>query len=268
MPAQEQPTTDLKIGVMNDPRRSIYDEAAAIGRAGYDFLDLTIEGPAALAIDVGRLSDLCRRHGLAVVGHTDPCLPWAYPLKALRRSCLAVLEQCARIFRGLGAGIMNIHPCYSCPPAMKPDLIDLNRSALPPVVRMAREHGLEVVIENFTAPFDRAAVFQWLMDAAPGLMMHLDVGHANLGGDGYDIFLRQLGAHIRHVHFSDNRGNADHHMPLGVGSIPWQEVITALKNAGYSGTVTLEAFCGDPRERFRYLEISRDLVRRLWQNGS
>jgi sugar phosphate isomerase/epimerase len=258
---------DLKIGVMNDPRRSVYDEAAAIGRAGYDFLDLTLEGPAALKIDVDRLADLCRRHGLAVVGHTDPCLPWAYPLKDLRRSCLGVLEQCARIFRGLGAEIMNIHPCYICPPAMKPDLTELNLSALPPVVRMARNHGLEVVIENFVAPFDRVAVFQLLMAEVPGLKMHLDVGHTNLGGDGFDTFLRQLGPRIRHVHFSDNRGNADHHMPLGVGNIRWPEVISALKNAGYSGTVTLEAFCGDPRQRFRYLEISRDLVRRLWQDG-
>lgn len=257
---------DLKIGVMNDPRRSVYDEAAAIGRAGYDFLDLTLEGPAALKIDVDRLGDVCRRHGLSVVGHTDPCLPWAYPLKGLRRSGLAVLERCARIFDGLGAEVMNIHPCYTCPPAMKPDLADLNRSALPPVVRLGRKYGLEVVIENFTTPFDNATVFQWLMAEVPGLKMHLDVGHTNLGGDGFDTFFRQLGSHIRHVHLSDNRGYGDHHMPLGVGSIRWQEVITALKNTGYGGTVTLEVFCGDPGARFKYLDISRELVLGLWEN--
>ncbi len=257
----------IMIGVMNDPRRSIFEEIEAIGEAGYDFVDLTLEGPAALEVDTRRAADLCRRYGLAVVGHTDPCLPWSYPLRELQEGCLAVLERCARIFRRLGAAVMNLHPCYSCPPAMKPDLPELNRSALPALVRMARDHGLELVLENFTAPFDRAAVFERMMEAAPGLKVHLDVGHANLGGDGFDVFLDRLGPHVRHVHFSDNRGNADQHMPLGVGVIPWGEVVAALRRAGYGGTVTLEVFCGDPRERFRYLAVSRDLVRRLWKEA-
>lgn len=257
----------LKIGVMNDPRCSIYDEAAAIGQAGYDFLDLTLEGPAALDIDVRRLADRCHYHGLAVVGHTDPCLPWAYPQRGLRKSCLDVLEQCARIFRGLEADVMNLHPCYTCPPAMKPDLVALNLSALPAIIEMAVSHDLEVVFENFTAPFNRVAVFEILMAKVAGLKLHLDVGHANLGGDGADIFCRQMGNYIRHVHLSDNRGTADHHMPLGVGIINWQKAIEALKKTGYGGTVTLEVFCGDPLMRFKYLEISRELVQRLWENA-
>ena len=35
----------MQIGVMNSPRESVYEEAAAFGRADFDFIDLTIEGP-------------------------------------------------------------------------------------------------------------------------------------------------------------------------------------------------------------------------------
>ena len=39
----------MKIGVMNNPSKSIYEETLAFGKAGYDFIDLTIEGPKAFA---------------------------------------------------------------------------------------------------------------------------------------------------------------------------------------------------------------------------
>ena len=42
----------MKIGIMNNPSKSIYDEATSCGEAGFDFLDLTIEGPHAATVDV------------------------------------------------------------------------------------------------------------------------------------------------------------------------------------------------------------------------
>lgn len=41
----------MKIGVMNNPAKSVYDETIAFGKAGYDFVDLTIEGPKARDVD-------------------------------------------------------------------------------------------------------------------------------------------------------------------------------------------------------------------------
>ena len=45
----------MKIGIMNNPSKSVYDEAAFCGKAGFDFLDLTIEGPWATNIDIDKL---------------------------------------------------------------------------------------------------------------------------------------------------------------------------------------------------------------------
>ena len=127
----------MKIGVMNNPAKSVYDEVISFGQARFDFLDLTIEGPAAMDVDVAKLRPILDRYGMSVTGHTDPCLPYAYPIRRIREACLKELERCAGIFGTLGAGIMNIHPCYFCPPAMRNSIVDLNIEALNPIVEMA-----------------------------------------------------------------------------------------------------------------------------------
>jgi sugar phosphate isomerase/epimerase len=258
----------MKIGVMNNPAHSVYDETMAFGKAGYEFIDLTIEGPRALDIDTDKMGALLRQYNLAITGHTDPCLPWAYPVREIRQACLNELERCARIFSALGANIMNIHPCYFSPPAMRSSIIDLNIEALQPIVQMASAHDLTIAIENFTAPFDRVATFKRLLGEVEQLSLHLDFGHANIGRDNHEAFCRQLGEHITHVHFSDNRATADHHMPLGVGNIDWKNAVNELKATGYDGTITLEVFCEDSRMLFKYLDLSRKYVQKLWHGKS
>lgn len=257
----------MKIGAMNDPRRSVYDEVASFGDAGFDFVDLTLEGPHAFDVDADKLRAILDRYGLAVTGHTDPCLPYAYPIQAVREACLKELTRCAAIFRALGAKIMNIHPCYFSPPAMKPSLVALNIEALKPVVETAGAYGLTVVLENFTFPFDRVDVFERILAEVSDLGVHLDFGHANLGKDHYTAFCGRFHGRIRHVHFSDNRSRSDDHMPLGVGNINWKKAVDSLKAIGYDDTITLEVFCDDPAMRFKYLDLSRRMVMDLWRQA-
>ena len=254
----------MKIGIMNNPSKSVYDEASFCGKAGFDFLDLTIEGPHATTVDISKFQTLLDSYGLTITGHTDPCLPYAYPIQAVRDACLLELERCAKIFSALGANVMNIHPCYFCPPAMKRDLVSINIEALKPIVEMAATHGLSVVFENYQAPFDRVSTFKTLLAAVPGLKLHLDFGHTNFGLDNHEVFCRELGQHIQHVHFSDNRSRSDDHMPLGVGNVDWRNAVNVLKATGYDSTITLEVFCNDPDMQYSYLDTSRKLVRKLW----
>jgi len=254
----------MKIGVMNDPAKPVCDEVAAFGKAGFDFVDLTVEGPMAYNIDVTELRPLLERYGLSVTGHTDPCLPYAYPIQGVREACLKELERCAGIFYALGARVMNIHPCYFCPPAMRKSLVELNIEALNPIVKMAASYELTVVLENFKAPFDRVATFRTILQEVPGLRVHLDFGHANIGRENHETFCRQLGNFIGHVHFSDNRSSDDHHMPLGVGNIDWKKAVKSLKATGYDGAITLEVFCNDPVMLYKYLDLSRRLLLDLW----
>jgi sugar phosphate isomerase/epimerase len=255
----------MKIGIMNNPLKSVYDEAIFCGQAGFDFLDLTIEGPNASNIEIARLKPVLDSYGLSITGHTDPCLPYAYPIQEIRDACLKELERCAGIFSVLGAKVMNIHPCYNCPPAMRNDLVSFHIEVLQPIVEMAASHGLTMVFENFRAPFDQVATFKHLLLEVPDLKLHLDFGHTNFGIDNYKVFCENLGEQILHVHFSDNRSRTDDHMPLGVGTINWKKAVNSLKATGYNSTITLEVFCNDPDMQRNYLNLSRALIQELWE---
>ncbi len=255
----------MKIGIMNNPSKSVYDEATYCGKAGFDFLDLTIEGPDAINVDVAKLSPILELYGLSITGHTDPCLPYTYPVQDIRDACLKEFERCAKIFSALGAKVMNIHPCYFCPPAMRKDLLSFHIEALPAIVEMAVSYGLTLVFENFRAPFDRVSTLKNLLKEVPGLKLHLDFGHTNFGFDNHEVFCKELGEDIWHVHFSDNRSGSDDHMPLGVGSVNWENAVNSLKATGYNSTITLEIFCDDPSMQHQYLDLNRELVLELWE---
>ncbi len=254
----------MELGIMNNPSKSVYDEAAFCGKAGFDFFDLTIEGPAT-KVDITKLKPILDSYGLFITGHTDPCLPYAYPILGVREACLKELERCAGIFSALEAKVMNIHPCYLCPPAMRNDLVSFHIEALQPIVEMAASYGLTLVFENYTAPFDQVSTIKTLLMEVPGLKLHLDFGHTNFGIDDHEVFCGELGDHIQHVHFSDNRSRSDDHMPLGVGTVNWQNAVNSLKAIGYNSTITLEIFCNDPSMQHKYLDLSRELVKNLWE---
>ena len=254
----------MKIGIMNNPSKSVYDEAEFCGKAGFDFLDLTIEGPCAATVDIDKLRPILDSYSLPITGHTDPCLPYAYPIQGVREACFKELERCAGIFSALGAKVMNIHPCYFSPPAMRKDLVSFHIEALPPLVEMAASYGLTLVIENYKAPFDQVSIFKNLLTQVPGLKLHLDFGHTNFGIDTHEVFCGELGEHIQHVHFSDNRSRSDNHMPLGVGTVNWKNAVNSLKAIGYNSTITLEVFCNDSMQH-KYLDLSRELIQGLWE---
>ena len=255
----------MKIGTMNNPSKSVYDEAEFCGKAGFEFLDLTIEGPNATKVDIEKLRPILDSYGLSITGHTDPCLPYAYPIQGVRDACLTELERCAGIFSALGSKVMNIHPCYFSPPAMRKDLVPFHIESLQPIVEMAASYGLTIVLENYTAPFDRVSTFKNLLTKVPGLKLHLDFGHSNFGKDDHEVFCGELGEHIQHVHFSDNRSRSDDHMPLGVGTVNWEQAVNSLKATGYNSTITLEIFCNDPIMQHRYLDLSRKFIQELWE---
>jgi len=76
--------------------------------------------------------------------------------------------------------------------------------------------------------------------------MVLDVAHANLRGEVGE-FMRRFSGRIRHVHVSDNDGEADQHLPIGDGGIDWETVMERLRRNGFSGWVVVESYGEVPR---------------------
>lgn len=72
----------------------------------------------------------------------------------------------------------------------------------------------------------------------------LDTFHLSLEEKDIPEKIRKAGKMIKYVHLGDN----NRQMP-GYGNLPWEEIIQALKDIGYSGFISLEcSLSGDPEK--------------------
>ena len=255
----------MLIGAMNHPAEDVAKEIRWMAEMGLQFIDLTLEPPAAATwrVDVAEIKKAIEDAKFPVVGHTAFYLPFGSAFEQVRCAAVAELRRCLEMFAELGARWMNIHPDHNTPLHPRSYFISRNILSISELTARARELGLGLMIENLPGSFNTPEELGELLDPLPELGLHLDVGHANLlvPFNMTESILKKYGTRLRHVHLHDNKGGgADLHLPLGTGSVDLKGAIRALKNCGYDGTITLEVFTPD-RE---YLRISRDLLRKSW----
>ncbi len=251
---------------MNFPGRSVTKEIHRIAEDRFDFVDLTLEPPAAWlpdGKDVGRLlGDL----GLTAVGHTPYYLPIASPFPELRATARDLFRRALDAFADAGVTLVNVHPDQRVPLHSADRVRKANAEAIAGIVEDAGARGIRIMVENLDNRFSRVEDFTEIFEAAPDAGFHLDVAHANLRlGLGEQNrtpdLLAAYGDRLAHVHVSDNTGGAeDRHLPLGAGTIDWKAAVRWLKDAGYDGTVTLEVFSRAPE----HLRTSRKLWLGWW----
>ncbi len=256
----------MQIGMMNDPRCNVTDEARWAASHGLDFLDLTIEGPGADLgqIDQAALHTIIAETGLGIVGHTAWYLPFASPIARVRQAAIASAAETFEVFAALQACYVNVH--IGSTPALfsRADCLHWNGESFAYLAEQAAPYGLHVMVEHPPSSYFSLDDIVTILNADPRLRFHLDIGHAHVAGFTLDVVLDRLGSRLAHVHLSDNRGRHDDHIPLGVGTIDWPQVIAMLKQSGYDATITLEVFSND-RD---YLLLSVNKVRQWWADAA
>jgi sugar phosphate isomerase/epimerase len=259
----------MLVGAMNFPGRSVAKEIHRIAEDGFDFVDLTLEPPAAWLPDGRDTGRLLGDLGLGAVGHTAWHLPIASAFPELRSLARDHIRRALDVFRACGVSLVNVHPDYRVPLHPADQIRKTNAEVLGTLARDAAERDIRLMIENVDRMFCDVEEMRVVLEGAPGAGFHLDVGHANLRlGPNQTNRTRSLleafGDRLAHVHVSDNRGGTDDlHLPLGAGFIDWRAAVRALKDFGYDGTVTLEVFA---RER-EHLRTSRRLWLEWWSEG-
>jgi sugar phosphate isomerase/epimerase len=251
---------------MNFPGRSVLKEIHRIAEEGFDFLDLTVEPPAAWLPDGKEIGRLLGDLGLSAVGHTAYYLPIASPFPEVAAVARDLYRRCLDVFADAGIERVNVHPDQRVPGHGIERVRAMNAEAVAELVASARDRGITLMVKNLDRLFSDVADLRGILDEVPEAYFHLDIGHANLRlGRGEPnrtpALLDAFGARLHHVHVSDNRGGEiDAHLPLGAGTIDWKAAIKWLLGAGYDGTVTLEVFA---RER-EHLRTSRRLWLEWW----
>ena len=78
-----------------------------------------------------------------------------------------------------------------------------------------------------------------------------DTGHANISLQAQGKSIRKVGKRLKMVHIDDNFAEDDVHLAPFLGRIAWEEVMRALKEIGYAGSMNLEVSCNRLPEPLR-----------------
>jgi sugar phosphate isomerase/epimerase len=252
--------------MMNDPRLNICDELRWAADHNFDFLDLTLEGPTADLdnLDVQAAHAIVEETGLGIVGHTAPYLPFASPVARVRRAAIESAAETFEAFATLGAQWVNVHIAFTSALFPNEQWREWNRESFAALAERAVPYGLRVMVEHPPRPSLGVSDIKAIMEADERLGFHLDVGHANVGGDKLEGLLKALGSRLAHIHLSDNRGKSDDHRALGDGFINWPRAIGLIRQTGYDSTITVEVQSSD-RD---YVLLSAQKLRQWWEESA
>lgn len=260
----------MQIGVMNDPQRPLLEEIAWIAAHGFDYIDLTLEAPAA-APETTHWPEIARAlngAGLEVVCHAAPYLPIESPSPAVRQAALDDLRRCADIAKLLGAPLCTTHfrgwPAY----LSEADGYEYYRQLFSILIRHGEAQGVQIALENSPDNRHQLKHFREIFHRLPQLKLLFDIGHGNIktAKSMTRDYLFALADRLVHVHLSDNDGQGDDHLPIGAprrGGIDLLHELRGLRSFRYEGKITLEVF-GDRR----WLLASADLLRETWPRAS
>ena len=152
-------------------------------------------------------------------------------------------------------------------------MFEIGVSLFSTVLPFAKEHGIKIAAEThgtaskynkmefFGIPENLKELIKRVREASPAgdsLCVCVDTGHTNLAAKmGYppvgDV-IRDLGELVEVLHLHDNNGIKDQHKILGMGIIDWQDVLSALREIGYSGYYNLETMLKHYGEDFEIEE--------------
>jgi sugar phosphate isomerase/epimerase len=250
--------------------------------AGVTHIDVTRLGDD----EVGRVSELCRRHGVALSGLGYYPNPLAADAEQ-RRMVIDHLKKVISAAPRLGVGIVNTFLGRD-PARSVEDNWPLLLQVWPEIVRHAESAGVTLGIENCPMLFTKdewpggknlavsPAVWRRLFAEFPGPRLGLNFDPSHLIWQHIDPVrcVREFGPRIVHFHAKDTRIDPDRlyaegilglgwHTPKlpGLGDVAWGPLFSALTDAGYRGPVCVEvedrAYEGSLADRKRSLRQSK-----------
>jgi len=197
---------------------------------------------------VKKLKEIAETHNLDFVVHA----PWAginiaTPSQSLRYAVLKRLEKSIVNAGQLDCRLWLFHP------GSKTGLShfypgndwQLNLQSVRTLLQTAKREGVKVAIENTPEPYPSLMksvddFHRFYEDLNDNIGMVLDVAHANLNNQIQD-FLKQFLKSIVHIHVSDNNGDRDMHLGIGLGNIDWKNIAKQLREKNYNNILMIES---------------------------
>lgn len=263
----------MKYGNLTDPSRPVLKEIDRIFKTGFDFAEISIEGPEGypdrLLEQKEAIIDLIQSHGSFATAHMAWWAELASAYENVRQAWIVQVKQAIRAARVLRAQKFNVHShvrgLYLQHKTACADTLERLTDSLKEIIEFAQDEGIVFMLENSASKRDVAKFddFNQIIKVVPNIEVHVDIAHAYLHGGltHIDQFLRGFKGQIQHLHISDNLGKDDDHLPLGYGKINFERVVKTLKRIKYDGTITFEIF----QKKKEGLSHSLKTFKRLWE---
>ena len=244
---------------------SFPDTARRLAAIGYTGLELMADVPHAwpaylLEGQKEVIRDAMKEHGLAfsnvnafmmhaVDDHRQKYWhpSWIEPDVNYRRVRIEHTKRALSLAAELGAPCVTTEPGGPVPEGMTwSSAMALFIEMLKPVVEHAEKVGVPLLVEPepdlLIETADQYLEFARHFDS-PFVGLNFDIGHFYCVNHDPAATVRKLAPLIRHVHLEDIAATRKHHhLVPGEGVIDFHATLTALKEVGYDGWVTIELY--------------------------
>ena len=256
-------------GLLTNPSNEIISEISKIYELNFEYAEIGIEGPEGNPDVIDKKRDeivkLLQGFRQKPIGHTAYWIDLASDYDYIRHAWIDEAIKEIRIARKVGIDLINFHAnvngmFYG---EKRKIVLDNLVKSLREIISQAKKFNVDVMLEN--APLSNGVhnidEFKYIVNNVAMLSVHLDIPHAFTSGGMKSVidYINAFSDRIIHIHWHDNDGQRDEHLPIGEGFIDHQKAIKALKDIGYDRTITLEVFTNSNDAR-----SSSNQIKNMW----
>jgi len=239
-------------GLLTNPSNEILSEIRKISGLNFEYVEIGIEGPEGnphiLNKKKKEIAKLLQKFKQKPIGHTaywiDLCSDYDY----IRHAWVLEAMREIRTAKKVGIELMNFHANLNGMFYGEKRKILLRNliNSLREIVSYAQKSKVQIMLENvpLSNGIHNVDEFKYIIDNVASLFVHLDIAHAFTSGGMESVtdYITTFRHKIIHIHWHDNHGKRDEHLPVGEGLIEHEKVVKALKDINYDRTITLEVF--------------------------
>ena len=238
----------MQLGVMTNPRATVFDEIGWIAAHGFEYVDLLLEAPCAAleSTDWATVGRAIEDAGIDIVCQVAHYLPLNNPSPLVRQAAMDEVRRSIDVAHKLGAELVTL--TFQGWPAHLPEKVgyEFTSQLLSVLIKHGQASNVSLALENSPQNQHQLKHFREIFHRQPALKLTYDIGHANVLTTAKHTtrdYLFALSQHLAHVHLSDNDGLTDGHLLPGTpssGGIDFAWEFRTLASFGYDQRITLE----------------------------
>lgn len=183
-------------------------------------------------------------------------------IRVIRNGNLTYLKECIYFANKIDATHITAHIgnfyWFPAEKLMRKKALDRFIKYLKEIIELGENENVIIALENvvpiphgsdFYLLGDNIQDFNYIFNSVESryLKFCLDTGHANIG-EGVLPYIHNFHKRLVSIHYHDNTGINDDHLPIGKGSVPWDSLAAELIKIKYSGPIISECRNIKPHE--------------------